>query len=89
MFVATQLAGLNRRFGFEAVKFPKDAFFVVQFEGEEALSALYRFELLLASKNSDIDASALIGTAAHFSLSDGVVDGQPAIYQSLIQEFSY
>ncbi|QFY42159.1 type VI secretion system tip protein VgrG [Candidatus Methylospira mobilis] len=89
MFVATQLAGQNRLFSFEAVKCPKDAFFVVQFEGEEALSALYRFELLLASKDSDIDAGALIGTAAHFSLSDGVVDGQPATYQGLIQEFSY
>jgi uncharacterized protein involved in type VI secretion and phage assembly len=50
------LKGMNRRFEFKAVNLKEnDAFLVVSFEGEEAISELYRFELIVASRDGDID----------------------------------
>jgi type VI secretion system VgrG family protein len=67
----------------------RHTFEVVRFEGEEALAALYRFELLLVSRDNDINERDIIGQAAHFSLSDGVEGGQPANYRGLVQSFAY
>ena len=90
MGYVSQLNGMNRRFSFRPVN-EKDiqaAFEVARFTGEEAISTLYRFELLLISRNSDIDESKVINHQATFILSDGVEGKAPVVYQGLVQEFS-
>jgi type VI secretion system secreted protein VgrG len=89
MHSSSQISGLNRRFTFSCTNLPQNTFEVARFDGEEALSELYRFELLLVSKNGDIDEPGLIGLDAQFSLNDGVEGGQDTLYRGLIQAFSY
>jgi type VI secretion system VgrG family protein len=79
----------NRRYAFSVSELPAQTFEVVNFDGEEALSTLYRFDLLLASTDSDIAVRALIGQAAQFSLNDGVEGGRPTVYRGLVQSFAY
>jgi type VI secretion system secreted protein VgrG len=85
----SQVGGMDRRFSFAAVneKEIKAAFEVVRFKGEEAISTLYRFELLLVSKNSDIDESKVVNYQATFTLSDRVEGKAPVEYVGLVQEF--
>jgi type VI secretion system secreted protein VgrG len=87
---ASQFGGMGRRFSFAAVNEAdiNAAFEVVRFEGEEAISTLYRFELLLISRNSDIDETKVISHQATFTLSDGVEGKAPATYVGLVQEFA-
>jgi type VI secretion system VgrG family protein len=85
---ATQLFGVERRFTFEAVNYSKNTFFVVRFEGEEALSELYSFELLLASKNSDLKDDDILNHPASFTLNDGLPDSETAVYHGLVREFN-
>ncbi|QFY44130.1 type VI secretion system tip protein VgrG [Candidatus Methylospira mobilis] len=85
----SQLNNSERRFTFNSDKLAENTFEVARFEGEEALSALYRFELLLVSRNGEIDERSLVGTSAQLSLNDGVENGNATIYRGLIQEFSY
>nr|WP_194269928.1 contractile injection system protein, VgrG/Pvc8 family [Candidatus Methylospira mobilis] len=85
----SQLSGSNRRFTFSCANLPQHTFEVARFEGEEALSELYRFELLLVSQNGEIDEPGLIGLDAQFSLNDGIEGGRDTVYRGLIQEFSY
>lgn len=50
---------LNReRFSFHSSALPEDTFALVSFTGEEGLSRLYQFELLLASRRLDLDLQA-------------------------------
>ncbi|WNV06554.1 type VI secretion system tip protein TssI/VgrG [Candidatus Methylospira mobilis] len=79
----------DRRYAFSAGGLAPDTFEVVRFEGEEALSALYRFDLLLASRDSDIDERVLLGQLAQFSLNDGVEGGRPTVYRGLLRSFAY
>jgi len=79
----------NRRYAFSVDGLPPQSFEVVRFDGEEALSTLYRFDLLLASTDSDIDEGALITQSAQFSLNDGVEGGHPTVYRGLVQSFVY
>ena len=89
MSTFSQFDQSERRFAFSCVTLPQNTFEVVRFDGEEALSTLYRFDLLLASRDSDIDERALIGQAAQFSLNDGVEGGRPTCYRGLLQSFAY
>ncbi|QFY44552.1 type VI secretion system tip protein VgrG [Candidatus Methylospira mobilis] len=87
---SNQLSGLDRRFTFGSEGDNHIQFEVVRFEGEEALSTLYRFELLLAvANNGDVDETLIIGSPALFTLSDGVHGGKAARYHGLVQDFSY
>jgi type VI secretion system secreted protein VgrG len=79
----------NRRYTFSISGLAENTFEVVRFEGEEALSTLYRFDLLLASSDGDIDERTLIRQAAQFSLNDGVDGGQPTLYRGLVRSFAY
>ncbi|WNV03627.1 type VI secretion system tip protein TssI/VgrG [Candidatus Methylospira mobilis] len=85
----SQINGKERRFSFICDNVARDAFEVVRFEGEEALAALYRFELLLVSRNSDISERELVGKPARFTLNDGSEGGKETIYRGLVQELSY
>ncbi|QFY44738.1 type VI secretion system tip protein VgrG [Candidatus Methylospira mobilis] len=88
MITTAQISGTERYFGFEAANFPPDTFQVVRFEGEESISELYRFELLLASRDADINETTIVGIAAKFSLDDGYDDKKPTVYYGLIQQFT-
>ncbi|QFY41695.1 type VI secretion system tip protein VgrG [Candidatus Methylospira mobilis] len=79
----------NRRYAFSVDGLSPQSFEVVRFDGEEAMSTLYRFDLLLASTDSDIDEGALITQTAQFSLNDGVEGGHPTVYRGLVQSFIY
>jgi type VI secretion system secreted protein VgrG len=87
---AGQLGGMDRRFSFavENEKAVDAVFDVVSFEGEEAISTLYRFELLLISENNDIDESKVVNYRAAFTLSDGVEGKAPVTYAGEVREFA-
>jgi type VI secretion system VgrG family protein len=85
---SSQLSSLNRRFAFSCENLDKNTFEVVRFEGEEALSTLYRFEIVLASTDDHIDASRVVNRHASFSLNDGVENGSDTIYRGLVKEFT-
>jgi type VI secretion system secreted protein VgrG len=87
MKTLNQLGNMERRFSFKSDGDPQTQFEVVSFEGEEALAALYRFEIILASSNADVDESKLINYNAHFSLNDGVRGGSATEYIGLVQSF--
>ncbi|QFY42876.1 type VI secretion system tip protein VgrG [Candidatus Methylospira mobilis] len=90
MNASGQLSGSNRRFTFSCANLANTSFEVVRFEGEEALSSLYRFELLLAvADHGDLDESRIIGRPALFTLNDGVAGGMTTAYHGLVQDFSY
>lgn len=46
-----------------------DTFRVLGFAGEEAMSALYRFDVTLVAESPDLDLRALLGCGGHLSLS--------------------
>jgi type VI secretion system secreted protein VgrG len=79
----------GRRFTFSSGSFAENTFEVVRFEGEEALSALYRFELLLASRDNDIRERKLVGKPARFTLNDGGEGVKTTVYRGLLKEFSH
>jgi type VI secretion system secreted protein VgrG len=85
----SQINNSERRFSFSSDNLAEDTFAVARFEGEEAISTLYRFEFLLVSRDGQIDERSLIGIGAQFSLNDGVENGTPTVYRGLIEEFSY
>jgi len=90
MISSDPLSGSNRRFTFSCANLEKNTFEVVRFEGEEALSSLYRFELLLAvADHGDLDESRIIGRPALFTLNDGISGGKPTRYRGLVQDFGY
>jgi type VI secretion system secreted protein VgrG len=85
-----QVSGSHRRFTFSCANLAENTFEVVRFEGEEALSSLYRFELLLAvADHGDLDESRILGRPALFTLNDGAQGGKDTCYHGLVQDFSY
>jgi len=55
-------------FTFESRALPKDTFTVVRFSGEEGLSTLYSFEILLVSEQDDIDLDTVLQNPATFTI---------------------
>jgi type VI secretion system secreted protein VgrG len=88
MFHSNQISSRQRRFTFRTEAQPAQ-FEVLRFNGEEALSMLYRFDILLACSDSEIDTGKLVGHAAHFTLDDGVKGGKATAYHGLIKAFTY
>lgn len=74
------------RFGITIDGFPGDPFAVVGFVGEEALSALYRFDVTLHAGTAEPDPAALVGAAAHLELS---TFGQTRRVHGLLAEARY
>lgn len=50
----------QKKFDFHCNNFPQDTFGVVEFKGEEGLSTLYRFDILLVSLNPEIDFDSVV-----------------------------
>lgn len=65
---------------------PNDMFAVVGFSGEEAISALYRFDVTLCADGPDIDADRLIGQTARLRFS---TFGQTRVVHGVIAEAAY
>ena len=59
----------NKRYTFKGGSLPEDTFVVISFKGQEKFSALYSFEIELASTNHEIDFSDLINKKATLKLS--------------------
>ncbi|GFK95767.1 Actin cross-linking toxin VgrG1 [Fundidesulfovibrio magnetotacticus] len=56
------------KFRFEIQGFPAGAFHVARFEGEEGLSALYRFDITLVAQDPDLDFDAALAAPAVFTI---------------------
>ena len=57
----------NTVFSFTSKALPEDAFHVLDFNGTEGLSKLYRFVITLASSKPDIDTRAVVQSPATFT----------------------
>jgi type VI secretion system secreted protein VgrG len=85
---SSQPSFTDRRFAFTCANLKPETFEVVRFEGSEEISMLYRFDLLLLSRDPDIDEDAIIGMPAQFSLNDGYEQGDVTRYQGVVQQFT-
>ncbi|WP_054029619.1 type VI secretion system Vgr family protein [Desulfatitalea tepidiphila] len=74
-------------FTFESQALPKDAFTVVRFSGEEGLSRLYRFDILLVSERSDIDITAVLQQPATFTIRGKFAHGPDLPYHGILSAF--
>lgn len=55
-------------FQFQSQAVPKDTFVVARFHGEEGLSQLYSFDILLVSDKADLDLEAILQSPAVFTI---------------------
>lgn len=67
---------LKLKYHFTSNAVPEDTFYVLEFQGEEALSSLFRFEITLASTKNGIDAKSLLQEPASLNIS-GSKGGAP------------
>lgn len=58
----------NPTFTFVSTRLPEDTFHVVSFTGEEGLSSLYRFDILLASKRRDANMEEVVNSDATLTI---------------------
>ncbi|WPL16396.1 type VI secretion system Vgr family protein [Thiorhodovibrio winogradskyi] len=58
----------DHAFHFHSQAVDQDTFMVVRFQGEEGLSELYRFEILLVSEQADLDLDAILQSPATFTI---------------------
>jgi len=83
--LAERLAA-NRRFDFVCDAFAADKFDVVKMEGQEAISRLFRFTLILVSDDPAIDFDTMLQTACTFRVY--APDGASAVpYHGVLAEF--
>src|SRR5215469_10604841 len=64
----TMAMGVTTAYRFSVNTLSNDAFEVVEFTGEEAISKPFRFEFVLASTDADLDLAPLIGETAQFTI---------------------
>ncbi|WPL16409.1 type VI secretion system Vgr family protein [Thiorhodovibrio winogradskyi] len=62
-------------FTFVSKALPEDTFVVARFSGEEGLSMLYRFDVLLVSERRDLDLDAVLQNPATFTIK-GLLGGK-------------
>ncbi len=72
---------------FESKAIASDTFKVVRFEGEEAISQPFRFEIVLVSEEPDIDAGKVLGQPATLSMQRGD-DGPTRRINGILSEFT-
>ncbi|WP_299497190.1 type VI secretion system tip protein TssI/VgrG [uncultured Shewanella sp.] len=73
-------------FSFKAVDWDESSFNVVSFTGEEAMSSLYHFDIVLTTDDYDIDVTSLLHSEASFSFKVG--SQQPQIFHGILAEVS-
>ncbi|MGH0034726.1 MAG: type VI secretion system Vgr family protein [Myxococcota bacterium] len=72
------------RFAFVSEALEPDSFHVASFEGEEAISSLYRFEIELLSRETAPDIDAILEAPARLELDDGT---DVSRFHGLVTEF--
>ena len=77
----------NNAYTFESKALDKDAFTVVRFVGQEGLSTLYRFEILLVSELEDIDLTAVLQNPATFTIKDYFAGGEDLPFHGILSTF--
>jgi|GEM_PF-501275 len=63
------MPALKLKFHFTSSAVAEDTFFVLEFQGREALSGLFHFDLLLASAKRGVDPATLLDESATFTIS--------------------
>ncbi len=61
----------GRLFSFESDAYPASPFYVVEFNGTEAINAPYQFSLTLGSTQGDIDLEKILANPARFTMTFG------------------
>ncbi|WP_295441428.1 type VI secretion system tip protein TssI/VgrG [uncultured Thiodictyon sp.] len=74
-------------FTFESMGLAPETFAVVRFTGEEALSTLYRFDLLLAAQRADLDLAAVLQQPATFTIKGPLTGGADLPYHGILANF--
>ncbi|MCJ8315284.1 MAG: type VI secretion system tip protein VgrG, partial [Pseudomonadales bacterium] len=77
----------QKRFSFESLgnSLNKDSFAVINFQGFEALSKTYQFDVLLVSNKKDIDIDDVIQNPAVFKIHRG--DQDDVLFNGILQDF--
>lgn len=75
-------------FTFASQALPANPFTVVRFSGEEALSSLYRFEILLVAKMEEaIDLTAVLQNPATFTIKKQTASGSDLPFHGILSAF--
>jgi len=75
----------DRKYSFLSTALPSETFTVVEFKGEEGLSMPYRFEILLASEDPEIDLGRMINSSARFIIHRE--EGDPVYFNGILSGF--
>ena len=73
------------RYTFVSNAKPEDTFSVVRFRGHEAISQPYRFDIVLATHDAEIDLRAMLQNPAHFTIRRGDLDDR--VFHGVLAEF--
>lgn len=77
----------DNAYTFVSKALPEDAFTVVRFAGEEGLSTLYRFEILLVSEKEDIDLTAVLQNPATFTIKGSISGSEDLPFHGILSSF--
>ncbi|GAB6060160.1 type VI secretion system Vgr family protein [Desulfonatronum parangueonense] len=78
---------IENAFTFESMALPKETFTVVRFTGEEGLSTLYRFEILLVSEKEDLDLTAVLQNPVTFTIKGRFSGGEDLPFHGILSGF--
>ncbi|PTN36714.1 type VI secretion system Vgr family protein [Desulfonatronum sp. SC1] len=74
-------------FTFVSQALPQDTFTVVRFSGEEGLSTLYSFEILLVSEKEDVDLTAVLQNPATFTIKGSFSGSEDLPFHGILSGF--
>ena len=74
-------------FTFVSRGLPEDTFTVARFSGEEGLSTLYKFEILLVSEQEDVNMEHILHNPATFSITGQFSGGRDLPFHGILTSF--
>jgi type VI secretion system VgrG family protein len=74
-------------FTFVSHALPEDTFTVVRFSGDEGLSTLYSFEILLVSEKQDLDLTAVLQNPATLTIKGHFSGGEDLPFHGILSAF--
>ena len=74
-------------FTFVSQALPEETFTVVRFSGEEGLSTLYSFEILMISEKEDIDLTTVLQKPATFTIKGSFSGGEDLPFHGILSAF--
>ncbi|PTN36018.1 type VI secretion system Vgr family protein [Desulfonatronum sp. SC1] len=74
-------------FTFVSHGLPEETFTVARFSGEEGLSTLYKFEILLVSEQEDVDIAAVLQNPATFTIKEHFSGDEDLPFHGIISSF--